>query len=197
MTLTTPRPGRTAASASGRGVRRAVLHTRRPGRPAEQKGENIPWAGGSDTRRPLSRRLHLPPDVAEEATHARGRFALYEGPDRTLHEAGDGGVRGDRLREAHPRAVLRRPLENDRAADVCVVALDWEALEADPVDAVALIARGVAGHHAHRAGGALPGDEAEVSGPTRSQVARSTLAVRSEQWNRWESNGLRGTMSWV
>src|SRR5262249_53765214 len=77
----------------------------------------------------------------------RGRFALYEGPDRTLHEAGDGGVRGDRLREAHPRAVLRRPLENDRAADVCVVALDWEALEADPVDAVALIARGVAGPH--------------------------------------------------
>ena len=32
------------------------------------------------------------------------------------------------------------------AADVGVVALDREALEADPVDAVALIARGVAGH---------------------------------------------------
>src|SRR5262249_59462364 len=107
-----------------------------------------------------SRRLHLPPDVAEEAAHGRGRFALHEGPDHTLHEAGNRGVRGDRLREAHLRAVLRRPLENDRAADVGVVALDREALEADPVDAVALVTRRVAGHHAHRAGGTLPGDEA-------------------------------------
>src|SRR5262249_38784768 len=37
---------------------------------------------------------------------------------------------------------------------------DWEAVEEDPVDAVAFIARGVAGHHAHGAGGTLPGDEA-------------------------------------
>src|SRR5262249_9761629 len=107
-----------------------------------------------------SRPLHLPLDVAEEAANGRGRFTLYEGPNQTLHEAGHRGVRGDRLREAHARAVLRRPLENDRAADVGVVALDWEALEADPGDAVALIARGGAGHHAHRAGRALTGDEA-------------------------------------
>src|SRR5262249_16378007 len=69
-----------------------------------------------------SRPLHLPLDVAEEAANGRGRFALYEGPNQTLHEAGHRGVRGDRLREAHPRGGLRRPLENDRAADVGVVA---------------------------------------------------------------------------
>src|SRR5262249_39272990 len=108
----------------------------------------------------LSRRLHLPLDITEEATHARGCFVLYEGPDQTLQQAGHRGVRGDRLRESHPRAVLRCLFENHRAADVGVVALDREALEADPVDAVALIARGVAGHHAHRPGGALLGDEA-------------------------------------
>src|SRR5262249_47888531 len=109
---------------------------------------------------PPSRRLHFPLDVTEEAANRRGRFALYKGPNQTLEEAGHRGVWGDRLREAYPRAGFRRRLENDRAADVGVVALDWDALEADPVDAVALIVRGVAGHHAHRASGTLPGDEA-------------------------------------
>src|SRR5262249_28165627 len=51
---------------------------------------------------PLSRLLHLPLDVTQEAANRRGRFALYEGPNQTLKEAGHRGVWGDRLREAHP-----------------------------------------------------------------------------------------------
>src|SRR5262245_21170065 len=114
---------------------------------------------------PPSLRLHFPLDVTEEAANRRGCFALYEGPNQTLDEAGHRGVWGDGLREAHPRGALRRPLKNDRAADVGVVALDWETLEADPVDAVALVVRGIGGHHAHRAGGTLSGDEAVGVGP--------------------------------
>src|SRR5262249_17444474 len=97
--------------------------------------------------------------------------------------------------EAHPRAVLRRLLENDRAADVCVVAIDREALEADLVDTVALIARGVAGHHAHRAGSALPGDEAEgvrahtLAGGKTGHAGRGTddvpeVGIHALAWRR-------------
>src|SRR5262249_50340511 len=139
-------------------------------------------------------------DVAEEAANGRGRFALYEGSDKALHEAGHRGVGGDGLREAHPRGGLPRLLENDRAADVGVVALDWEALEADPVDTVALIARGVAGHHAHRASRALPGDEAvgvgahALAGGKIGHAARRTddvpeVGVHPLAWRR-DGHGL-------
>src|SRR5262249_52977906 len=110
------------------------------------------------------RLLEFPPDVVEETAYGRRRFPLYERPDQTLHEARHRSVRGNHLRETHLGATVPRTLEHHRAADVRVVVLDRDALEADPVDAVAFVARRVACHHAHRAGGALPGDEAERIG---------------------------------